>query len=94
MRKLSTFVAAAVLIMVLVACKGDQLTKDPSSELRPTKERAAPTATNADVAALVRGNCAFTFDLALREDGKNLFYSPYSLQHLPCPRHDIRWSTG
>ena len=37
-----------------------------------TKERAAPTASDADLAALARGNTAFAFDLyeALREDGK------------------------
>ena len=71
MRTLSTFVAAAVLIMLLVACNGDQL----------SKERAAPTATDADLTALAHGNAAFAFDLyeALREDGDNLFYSPYSI---------------
>ena len=73
MRTLSTFVATAVLMMVLMACKEDPF--------RSTKERAAPTAADADLAALVRGNSAFAFDLykTLREDGKNLFYSPYSI---------------
>ena len=54
---------------------------EPVSTLRSTKERAAPTATDADLAALVRGNTAFAFDLykALREDSKNLFYSPHSI---------------
>ena len=123
MRNLSTFVAAAALVMVLVACNGDQPSKEvtpnatdvrptaiatpeaidrpptaeatgapspnpteepdqePVSTLRSTKERAAPTAADADLAALVRGNTAFAFDLyeALREDGNNLFYSPYSI---------------
>ena len=60
-------------MMVLMACKEDPF--------RSTKERAAPTAADADLAALVRGNSAFAFDLykTLREDGKNLFYSPYSI---------------
>ena len=123
MRKLSTFVAAAVLMIVLLACEGDRLSKDatpnatdvrpnavatpqatdappkavatvapppdstegpdqePVSALRSTKERAAPTAADADLAALARGNTTFAFDLyeALREDGGNLFYSPYSI---------------
>ena len=123
MRNLSTFVAAAALVMVLVACNGDQPSKEvtpnatdvrptaiatpeaidrpptaeatgapspnpteepdqePVSTLRSTKERAAPTATDADLAALARGNTAFAFDLykALREDGKNLFCSPHSI---------------
>ena len=54
---------------------------EPVSTLRSTKERAAPTATDADLAALARGNTAFAFDLykALREDGKNLFCSPHSI---------------
>ena len=71
MRKLSTFVATVVLVTVLTACNGDRL----------SKERAAPTATDADLAALVSGNSAFAFDLyeALGEDGGNLFYSPYSI---------------
>ena len=123
MRTLSTFVATAVLMVVLLACEGDRLSKDatpnatdvrptavatpqataappkakatvapppdstegpalePVSALRSTKERDAPTATDADLAALVRGNTAFAFDLyeAQREDGGNLFYSPHSI---------------
>ena len=57
--------------MVLVACQGDRL----------SKERAASAATDADLAALARGNTAFAFDLyeTLRDDGNNLFYSPYSI---------------
>ena len=55
--------------------------QEPVSALPSTKERAAPTASDADLAALARGNTAFAFDLyeALREDGGNLFYSPYSI---------------
>ena len=123
MRNLSTFTAAAILIMVLVACQGDRPSteatpdamdvrptavatglatdqpptaeatvapppdstegpdQEPVSALPSSKERAVPTAADADLAALVRGNSAFAFDLykALREDGKNLFYSPYSI---------------
>ena len=106
MRKLSTFVVTAVLMMVLVACEGDRQSKEvtdappkevttiapspgstegpalePVTALRSAKERAAPTAADADLAALARGNTTFAFDLyeALREDGGNLFYSPYSI---------------
>ena len=88
MRKLSTFVVTAALLMVLVACEGDPPSKEAASnatDARPiteaTKKRAAPTAAVADLAALARGNIAFAFDLyeALREDGGNLFYSPYSI---------------
>ena len=54
---------------------------EPVNALRSTKERTAPTAAVADLAALARGNTAFAFDLykALSEDGGNLFYSPYSI---------------
>ena len=55
--------------------------QEPVSALPSTKERAAPTAAVGDLAALARGNTTFAFDLyeALREDGGNLFYSPYSI---------------
>ena len=109
MRSLSTFVAAAVLMVILAACQqgrpSTEATPDsadvpPTAEatvapspgpaggpdpeptgLRSTKQRAAPTATDTDLADLARGNSAFAFDLyeALRGDGKNLFYSPYSI---------------
>ena len=73
-------------MMLLVACAGDRHSTEgpalePASELRSTKERAAPTATDPDLTALVRGNTSFAFDLyeALGGDGDNLFYSPYSI---------------
>ncbi len=53
-----------------------------SEELRSERERAAPAATDAELAELVDGNNVFAFDLyhALREtSGGNLFYSPYSI---------------
>ena len=52
-----------------------------SEELRSAKERAAPAATDAELADLVRGNSAFAFDLYqnLRDKNGNLFYSPYSI---------------
>ena len=52
-----------------------------SEELRSAKARAAPAATNTEVADLVRGNSVFAFDLYqnLRDNNGNLFYSPYSI---------------
>ena len=92
----AAFVIALSLtaIALLLAC-GDELgdetslTSAPalqpttaSDELRSTKARAAPAATDAELTELVDGNSAFAFDLyhALRENsGGNLFYSPYSI---------------
>ncbi len=56
-------------------------TQDQSSEIRSDKERAAPSATNADLAAVVDGNSAFSFNLyqTLRGRDGNLFYSPHSI---------------
>ena len=52
-----------------------------SEELRSAKERAAPAATDAELAELVLGNSAFALDLYqnLRDKNGNLFYSPYSI---------------
>ena len=56
-------------------------TQGTSSELRSNKERAAPSTANADLAAVVDGNSAFSFDLyqTLRGRDGNLFYSPHSI---------------
>ena len=50
-------------------------------ELRSSKKRSAPAATDDDLAELVDGNSAFAFDLyrTLAEEDGNLFYSPYSI---------------
>ena len=50
-------------------------------ELRSTRERAAPSATDAERSSLVSGNSTFAFDLyrALGATDGNLFYSPYSI---------------
>ena len=57
------------------------LTEKPGDELRSDKERAAPSATNIELADLVKGNSAFAFDLykALSATDGNLFYSPYCI---------------
>ncbi len=68
----------ALLLLVAVAC-GD--TSVHSTEVRSTKERATPSAVEAELNELASGNNAFAFDLyqvLAREDG-NLFYSPYSI---------------
>ena len=55
--------------------------KEPAQELRSDRERVAPSATDIDLADLVKGNSAFAFDLykALSATDGNLFYSPYSI---------------
>ena len=52
-----------------------------SNELRSDRERAEPSAGNAELAGLVDSNSAFAFDLyeALRAQDGNLFYSPHSI---------------
>ena len=63
------------------AMPGRPTTQEPSSEIRSDRERATPSAGNADLAGLVDGNIAFSFDLyqALRGQDGNLFYSPHSI---------------
>ena len=70
--------AAALL---LAACGGSQDSAAAAEEIRSDRERAAPSAGNADLAGLAGGNGAFAFDLyqALRGQGGNLFYSPHSI---------------
>ncbi len=55
--------------------------QEASSEIRSDKERAAPSATNADLAAVVDDNSAFSFNLYQTLKGRdgNLFYSPHSI---------------
>ena len=52
-----------------------------SEELRSAKERAAPSADDTDLAALVSGNGTFAFDLYqnFRDEDGNLFFSPHSI---------------
>ena len=63
------------------ATPGRPAAQEPSSEIRSDRERAAPSAGNADLAGLINANSAFSFDLfhALRERDGNLFYSPHSI---------------
>ena len=66
---------------LLAACGGSQDSTAAAEEIRSDKERGAPSAGNADLAGLVDGNSAFSFDLyqALRGQDGNLFYSPHSI---------------
>ena len=70
--------AAAAL---LAACGGSQGSTAAAAEVRSDRERAAPSAGDADLAGLVNGNSAFAFDLyeTLRTQEGNLFYSPHSI---------------
>ena len=71
-------VTAAAL---LTACGGSQDSIAAAEEIRSDRERAVPSAGDADLAGLVDGNSAFAFDLyqALRGQDGNLFYSPHSI---------------
>ena len=66
-----------VLLTGLAACA------QPASGdvLRSDKPRESPAVSQSDLAALVGGNNAFSFDLyqALKGSQGNLFYSPYSI---------------
>lgn len=78
MKKALLFMLIAIMLFGLVACAQPVL----SEVLQSDKQRVtSPVATQADLATLVGGNSAFTFDLyqALRETDGNLFYSPYSI---------------
>ena len=61
--------------------RGLPATQEPSSEVRSDKERVAPSTGSDDLAGLVDGNSAFSFDLfhSLRAQDGNLFYSPHSI---------------
>jgi serpin B len=83
--------SVAVLGLVVLACSlpglgvGGGLVGSPSDGVQvvkfPTKRNTSPSTTEADVAELVAGNTAFAFDLyqAVRGQGGNLIYSPYSI---------------
>lgn len=55
----------------------------PGMAIASEKERAQPEVPSGDLSELVEGNTAFAFDLyrllAERQEGENLFYSPYSI---------------
>ena len=78
MKKGFLCVLMVALMLGLAACA-----QPVSGEvIKSDKERVStPDVSQADLTTLVDGNSAFAFDIyqALREEGGNLFYSPYSI---------------
>jgi len=67
-----------VLLLPLIGCAQPA----PGELLESDKERiTSPDVSSSEQASLVEGNSAFAFELyqAIREEGGNLFYSPYSI---------------
>ena len=66
---------------LVAGCGGLHDSTAAAAEIRSDRERAAPSAGNAELAGLVDGNSAFAFDLyqALKGRDGNLFYSPHSI---------------
>ena len=76
-----TFSAVAGLLIILTMAAAGCIGGPQDDEVRSTKQRAAPSATDVELTELARGNNAFAFDLyrALAAADGNLFYSPYSI---------------
>jgi serpin B len=76
-------IAVLVIVLLLPVIASIQLAQPAAGEvLKSDKERiTSPDVSATDLALLVEGNSAFAFKLyqALREEGGNLFYSPYSI---------------
>lgn len=71
-----------VILLGLVGCSGLDTQAPAPKSARSDKERAtSPSAADADIGELTLGNAEFALDLyhVLREEGGNLFYSPYSI---------------
>lgn len=68
-----------LLVLVLIACGSPPSGAELVESERP--RIASPGVTGAELAELVQGNHAFTFDLyqELKKGSENLFYSPYSI---------------
>ena len=78
MNKRLIAVSVALLLLPLIACTQPA----PGELLKSDKERITSPDVNAtDQALLIEGNTAFAFELyqALKEEGDNLLYSPYSI---------------
>jgi len=76
-------IAVLVIVLLLPVIASIQLAQPAAGEvLKSDKERiTSPDVSPSEQALLVEGNSAFAFKLyqALREEGGNLFYSPYSI---------------
>jgi len=78
MKKIMIIVLALVLLLPVIA----SVQPAAAEVLKSDKERiTSPDVSTSEQALLVEGNSAFAFELyqALREEGGNLFYSPYSI---------------
>lgn len=77
--KSNLLVLLAALSWVLSACAGNAAQAQVLQADIP--RQSAPAAPPADMQVLAQGNTAFALDLyqALRQEGGNLFYSPYSI---------------
>lgn len=78
MRKAVLLLLVSVILFSLPACNG-VVSADVAQSDKPRD--TSPAASKDDIAALVRGNNAFAFDLyhKLSQDEGNLFLSPYSI---------------
>jgi serpin B len=81
MKKIMVIVLALILVLPVIASV--QMAQPVAGEvLESDKERiTSPDVSTSEQSLLVEGNSAFAFELyqALREEGGNLFYSPYSI---------------
>jgi serpin B len=81
MKKIIVILLALVLVLPVIA--SFQMAQPVAGEvLESDKERiTSPDVSKSEQASLVEGNSAFAFELyqAIREEGGNLFYSPYSI---------------
>ena len=78
MNRILTAVLVIVLLLPMTACSE----ASAGQLLKSDKERiASPNVTQSEKALLVEGNSAFAFNLyqALKGEGGNFFYSPYSI---------------
>ncbi len=78
MKKTILCFLAAILIMALAGCSQPA----QASELKSSKPRnTSPATIQSDMNSLVEGNTAFALNLyqLLKNNGENLFYSPYSI---------------
>ena len=76
-------IVALVLVLVLPVIASIQMAQPVAGEVLESDEEriTSPDVSTSEQASLVEGNSAFAFDLyqALKEEGGNLFYSPYSI---------------
>ena len=82
MKSISQAICIAVTLMILAGCLCPGASRPPGLSAQSDKKRIdSPDVPAPDQAELVGGNSAFAFDLyhLLKEEEKNLFYSPHSI---------------